>query len=41
MISAKQRAELKSLAVNIKPAFQVGKGGVNNAQIDQIEDYLW
>ncbi len=40
MITPKQRAELKSIAVNIKPAFQVGKGGVNDAQITQIEDYL-
>ena len=40
MISTKQRAELKGLAVNIKPAFQVGKGGVNDAQVAQIDDYL-
>ena len=40
MITPKQRAQLKSIAVNIKPAFQIGKGGVNEAQCAQIEDYL-
>ena len=40
MITPKQRAQLKSIAVNIKPAFQIGKGGVNEAQSAQIEDYL-
>lgn len=40
MITTKQRAELKSIAANITPAFQVGKGGVNDAQVSQIDDYL-
>ncbi len=40
MITTKQRAELKSIAANITPAFQVGKGGVNDAQAAQIDDYL-
>lgn len=40
MITPKQRAELKSLANAIEPAFQVGKGGVNDAQVAQIDDYL-
>lgn len=40
MITTKQRAELKSIAANITPAFQVGKGGVNDAQVAQIDDYL-
>lgn len=40
MITTKQRAELKSLANSLDPAFQVGKGGVNEAQIKQIDDYL-
>jgi RNA-binding protein len=40
MISAKQRAELKSIAANITPAFQIGKAGVNDAQVAQIDDYL-
>ena len=37
MITTKQRAELKGMASLIQPAFQIGKGGVNDAQID---DYL-
>lgn len=40
MLSSKQRAELKGLAMNIKPAFQIGKGGINDAQTAQIDDYL-
>lgn len=40
MITPKQRAELKALANSIEPAFQVGKGGVNDAQVSQIDDYL-
>lgn len=40
MITTKQRAQLKGLAANIQPAFQVGKGGVNDAQVAQIDDYL-
>lgn len=40
MLNSKQRAYLKSIASNIDPAFQVGKGGVNDAMILQISDYL-
>lgn len=40
MITPKQRAELKALANSLEPAFQVGKGGVNDAQVAQIDDYL-
>lgn len=40
MITTKQRAELKSIAMKIKPAFQIGKGGLNEAQAAQIDDYL-
>ena len=40
MITPKQRAQLKALANSIEPAFQVGKGGVNDAQAAQIDDYL-
>lgn len=40
MITPKQRAELKAIANSIEPAFQVGKSGVNDAQVAQIDDYL-
>lgn len=40
MITPKQRAELKGLANTIQPAFQIGKGGVNDSQVAQIDDYL-
>lgn len=40
MISTKQRAELKGMAMKMKPSFQIGKGGVNDAQVAQIDDYL-
>jgi len=40
MITPKQRAQLKALANSIEPAFQVGKGGVNDSQAAQIDDYL-
>lgn len=40
MITPKQRAYLKSLANSLEPVFQVGKGGVNEAQTAQIDDYL-
>ncbi len=40
MITPKQRAELKAIANSIEPSFQIGKGGVNDAQAAQIDDYL-
>ncbi|MBQ6634098.1 MAG: YhbY family RNA-binding protein [Ruminococcus sp.] len=39
-ITTKQRAALKAIGQKLTPAFQVGKGGVNDAQAAQIEDYL-
>lgn len=40
MLTPKQRAELKALANSLPDAFQVGKGGVNDAQAAQLDDYL-
>ena len=40
MINSRQRAELKGLANSLEPVFQIGKGGVNDAQVNQIDDYL-
>ena len=40
MINSKQRAKLKSLGAALQPAFQIGKAGVNDAQVAQIDDYL-
>ncbi len=40
MLNSKQRAQLKSIAAGIEPAFQIGKGGINDAQVAQIDDYL-
>ena len=40
MITTKQRAELKSIAMKMKPSFQIGNGGLNDAQTAQIDDYL-
>ena len=40
MITSKQRSYLKSLAHNIEPIFQVGKGGVTENVIKQVDDAL-
>lgn len=40
MITTKQRAYLKSIATALQPAFQIGKIGVNEKQVAQIDDYL-
>lgn len=40
MLNSKQRAQLKGIASSIDPTFQIGKGGVNDAQVAQIDDYL-
>lgn len=40
MINSKQRAYLKSLANGIDTIFQVGKGGVPDTLIKQVDDAL-
>ena len=40
MITSKQRAYLRKLANGINPIFQVGKGGINDNLITQINDAL-
>jgi len=40
MLTGKQRSYLKSLANNIQPIFQVGKGGINDNLIKQFYDAL-
>ncbi|NLZ45105.1 MAG: YhbY family RNA-binding protein [Clostridiales bacterium] len=40
MITPKQRAFLKGMGNSLEPVFQIGKGGVNDAQVAQIDDYL-
>jgi RNA-binding protein len=40
MLTGKQKRHLRSLAHHLDPIFQVGKGGVNENLIRQIEDAL-
>jgi len=40
MLTGKQRSYLRSLANNIEPIFQVGKGGINENMIKQFNDAL-
>lgn len=40
MITSKQRSYLRSLSNNIKPIFNVGKDGISEAFIKQVEDAL-
>ncbi|OLO38851.1 RNA-binding protein [Alkalihalophilus pseudofirmus] len=40
MLTGKQKRFLRSKAHHLTPIFQVGKGGVNNNMIKQIEDAL-
>lgn len=39
-MNSKQRAFLRGMANKLEPVFQVGKGGVNESQINQIDDFL-
>ena len=40
MITTKQRAYLRGLAMNINPTMQIGKEGLKDESIKQIEDML-
>ncbi len=40
MITTKQRAELKSLAQNLKPVLNIGKDNLNENALIEIENYL-
>jgi RNA-binding protein len=40
MLTSKQRAYLRSLANSIEPIFVIGKGGVNDAMINDIDAAL-
>ena len=40
MLTSKQRAYLRSLSNKLEPIFQVGKGGINDNQLKQIDDAL-
>lgn len=40
MITSKQRSYLRGLANSIEPIFQVGKGGISDNMIKQVEDAL-
>ena len=37
MITSKQRAKLKGIAMNIDTIFQIGKGGISDNLIKQVE----
>lgn len=40
MLTSKQRAYLRSLAQTEKAIFQIGKGGINEELINQLDDAL-
>ncbi|MBL4935203.1 ribosome assembly RNA-binding protein YhbY [Clostridium sp. YIM B02515] len=40
MITSKQRSYLRSLGHNLEPIFQVGKGGLEEGFLKQIDDAL-
>ncbi len=39
-MTSKQRAYLKGLASQIQPIFQIGKGGINDNLVQQLNDAL-
>lgn len=40
MLTGKQKRYLRSLAHNIDPTFQIGKGGINENMVNQINETL-
>ena len=40
MLTGKQKRYLRSLAHNTDPTFQIGKGGINENMINQIDETL-
>ena len=40
MLTSKQRSNLKSIAANLDPVSQVGKGGINDNMIKSLSDAL-
>lgn len=40
MITSKQRSYLRSLANNLDPIFQIGKGGIEESFLKQVDDAL-
>ena len=40
MLTSKQRSILKSIAANIQPITQVGKGGINDNLVSSLSDAL-
>lgn len=40
MITTKQRAELRGIANNLEDLFQIGKGGISDTVVAQVEEAL-